>query len=237
MVKLSPQGQTRWERFYKDTDNFWHRLVWSQIDTRANLYVTGDADSSGSIDFCTMKMDSSGNTIWVREYNSPDNLRDEPLYVVPDNLGNVYVAGWSVYEERGEYKAATLVKYDSLGVQLWASRYGSGDTTCELGYGYYSDPDGVSPPPAFCPLTVGDSGTAYLTGDVLSRSESRPAFVVKYDSVGSRVWLKRRYSSQGNACSGAIVQLDKRGGMFFIGAVPSLSDDNWDLYVVKYRGR
>jgi hypothetical protein len=58
VVKLSPDGSVQWQRIYKDTGDSWEQLRWSDVDERANIYLTGNVvpRDTGTIDFCTMEM-------------------------------------------------------------------------------------------------------------------------------------------------------------------------------------
>jgi len=125
VARLSREGRVMWERIVNEATDRYRRLRWSQVDGKGNVYLTGEVVSalSGSRDFCTMKMDSAGNTLWVKKYDGPEKPDDVPYFLRVDR-GNVLVSGWSIYRARGENRAITLVKYDSLGNQLWASQYG-----------------------------------------------------------------------------------------------------------------
>jgi hypothetical protein len=231
IVKLSPGGQVLWQRDYKDTDSTWEQPVWSQVDESGNLYVTGivanrawQAQSS----FCTVKMDSLGDARWTREYNAPENLRDEPRFLLFDR-GSIYVAGWSVYKEAGEDKAIALVKYDSSGNNLWVSRYGSADTIADLGYEFISDDW-----PGFCSITVGDSGCVYATG--IGVSDHEFGVLLKYDPRGNLVWVKR-HGGPKEWWAGATVVLDRKGALYDVGVNRLAGEHGLSIYVLKYRTR
>jgi len=233
IVKLSARGQVQWEKIYKETGNKWEQLKWSQVDKQGNIYLTGWVISAttGNEDFCTMKIDPSGNVLWTREYNAPDNSdRDAAYYLLLDR-GYVYVAGRSVFvlEVEGETPKIVLVKYDSLGNQLWFRKYPGADTTCDLGYYDIFDL------PSFCSMNVDESGNVYLAGSAYYHdAPSWYAVILKYDSLGNQIWVKK-YFDPDRSYHGAIIGLDNRGAMYAIGTAAQAGQ--YDLYVMKYRGR
>lgn len=234
IVRLSPQGQVQWEKVYKETGNLFEALRWSQVDEQENIYLTGiDIPSAvRNAVFCTMKIDSSGNILWVKEYDEPQSERDEPEYLLLDR-GSTYVAGRSIFDLQvgGELPAMTLVKYDSLGNEMWARRYASGDTSCEPG-----SLEDIFDGPPFCSINAGDAGNVYLAGTAfVTRSGSGAhAVALKHDSLGERVWV-RTYARQGWSCHGAIVEVDDMGAVYSIGTEGQAGQ--CDIFVVKYRGR
>ncbi len=230
IAKLSPAGAVQWERVYKDTGTAYEGLWWSQVDEAANIHLTGSVVSATSRTdaFCTMKIDSSGNVLWVREYNSPENLQDVAQHVLL-HQGQVYVAGWSVFVEKGEYTMMTLVKYDSLGNELWVRQYAGGDTCCMLGYRDYD----TRPP--FRPMSADSEGNVYLTGGAYyDRIPACYAVTLKYDSLGNRAWV-RKYAEQERSWHGGQVEPSRAGALHVIGVAARKGE--WDIFALKYRGR
>jgi hypothetical protein len=89
------------------------------IDSHGNIYIAGysDATPNGRYDAASAKIDSAGSIIWKNFYDNQGNY-DVAHGITFDNNGNTYVAGVSGIST-GE--AVFIVKYDSLGNQLWAS--------------------------------------------------------------------------------------------------------------------
>jgi hypothetical protein len=230
VVKLSSEGVVQWQRIYKDTGDKWEQLRWSDVDEAGNICLSGlvAAGDSGVIDFCTMKMDSSGNTLWTQKYNGPAGLRDEPQYLMLHG-GSVYVAGWSEVVTTGGAEAVTLVKYDSLGSELWVSRYGNTDTTCELGYGQ----DGLDLLPRFRSMNIDEMGNVYLAGAGSSQGNYF-GFALKYDPMGNLLWEWKFPDQAGEAWTGVLVNISTSGAVYGIGLV-SEGEGNLGVYVAKRR--
>src|SRR5438094_538680 len=83
------------------------------IDGSGNVYVIGEA-----FGIVVFKYNTYGSLFWYRRYGAGT---DTPAKIVLDAAGNIYETGYSVGNGTG-YDYAT-VKYDSTGVQQWASRY------------------------------------------------------------------------------------------------------------------
>jgi hypothetical protein len=66
------------------------------LDNQGNVYVTGRfASASSAYDFATVKYDADGNERWVKPFNGPANLNDEPAAIAVSPSGDVYVTGFS----------------------------------------------------------------------------------------------------------------------------------------------
>ncbi len=213
VVKLSSEDVVQWQSIYKDTGDSWEQWRWSDVDEKGNIYIAGliAPRDTGTIDFCTMKMDSSGNTLWTQKYNGPDGLRDEPQFLMLDS-GSVYVAGWSEEVTTGGAHAVTLVKYDSLGSELWVSRYGGAGMPRELGY----DAGGLILIPTFCSMTLDEVGNVYLTGSGSSQG-NHFGFALKYDPLGSLIWEWKLPDQQEESWTGVLVNISRSGAVYGVG--------------------
>jgi uncharacterized delta-60 repeat protein len=66
------------------------------LDTFGNVLVTGRSQGCGTYeDIATVAYDSSGNEIWVARYSSLGNGPEGGHAIATDQLGNVYVTGYS----------------------------------------------------------------------------------------------------------------------------------------------
>ena len=224
VARLSSAGQVLWERTFRDTGNLYEWMRWSEVDANAAIYFTGETESA----FCTTKVDSLGNTRWTSEYVGPEGLRGQPRFLMLDK-GCVYVAGWSMHRKIGANQATVLVKYDSLGDQLWASRFGSeGDSDADVGY---EDLNGY---PNFCSILADDSGNAYLTGYCLPGMDA-VGILLQYDAQGNLFWV-RELSSLEEPWFGATVAIDSAGSLYETGIHVRYSGDA-EIFVAKFRGR
>jgi len=94
VIKYDPNGNELWVRHYNSPENYHDSAASLAVDDSGNVYVTGGSLGIYS-DFATIKYDSDGNKIWVRRYSGSVRDLDSAKKLVLDDLGNVYVAGYS----------------------------------------------------------------------------------------------------------------------------------------------
>jgi hypothetical protein len=162
--------------------------------------------NSGSEDSFVVKYDSSGTPLWARRLSGTSTDRAHSVSV--DSSGNVIVVGFyaasttlSIFDANGTTVSFTLsssggsdsfvVKYDPNGTPLWARRMGGTDNDVAWSVSvdssqniivvgsYQSNPLNIfAANGSTVSFTLGNSGGA----DV---------FVVKYDSSGTPLWVRR----------------------------------------------
>src|SRR5207253_11025758 len=121
-IKYNSSGVQQWAKRYNGPANSDDVAYAIAIDGSGNVYVTGSSLGSGTgLDYATVKYNSAGTQLWASRYNGPANIDDVALSIAVDCARNVYVTGGSTGSGSG-FDYAT-VKYNSSGVQQWASRY------------------------------------------------------------------------------------------------------------------
>lgn len=131
-IKVNTSGEVQWvERYNGPAGNGWDRGQSLTLDKDGNVYVTGpSANQPGNapyFDWATIKYSCSGIEQWVRRYDGYGG-DDWAFDIKVDQQKNVYVAGFSM----GPLPPPslwtddpTIVKYDSLGNEIWVARYRS----------------------------------------------------------------------------------------------------------------
>jgi alpha-tubulin suppressor-like RCC1 family protein len=155
-------------------------------------------ESSGSgtvIDYATIKYNSSGDSVWVKRYNSLGNSYDGANSIAVDTSGNVYVTGYNTVSGI-QYDYATI-KYNSSGDSVWVKRYNG------LGNSY----DGANS------IAVDTSGNVYVTGYNTVSGIQYDYATLKYNSSGDSLWVKR-YKGPVNSSNDAFsIALDGSGNV------------------------
>ena len=122
-IKYNTNGKQQWVQRYNGpgNNNDWAMAI--AMDTKGNVYITGDSVNhlNSTVDFATIKYNSTGKQQWVRRYDGPRNGEDLARAIALDNKGNVYVTGES-HGSFGTYEYATI-KYNTAGVRQWIQRY------------------------------------------------------------------------------------------------------------------
>ena len=185
--------------------------------------------NSGSNDSFVVKYDSSGTPLWVRRIGGAGS--DTAFSVSTDSSENIVVAGQyasnplSIFAADGNSvfafsnpgtNNAFVVKYDPSGTPLWARKIGG-----------YNGSDGCNS------VTTDSSGNVIVTGNYtsiplsifaangatesfsLTNSGSNDAFIVKYDSSGTPLWVRRLGGTSSDI--GNSVMTDSTGNIIVTG--------------------
>ena len=217
--------------------------------------------SSGSADAFIVKYDTSGTALWATRIGGI-NADDQGFGITTDATG-VYVTGYftgtaTIYNTPGNVSTvsnlvssgvqdAFIVKYDTSGTALWATRIGGINT--DIGFGITTDATGV-----YVTGYFGGIATIYNTpGNVstvsnLVSSGNVDAFIVKYDTSGTALWATRIGGI--NADGGYGITTDATGVYvtgFFSGTVTIYNtpgnvstaftltgSGSYDAFIVKY---
>ncbi len=239
--KLDRNGNLVWAQRYGDIDR--DRGFGITTDNAGNVYATGhfqgtvDFDpgagvknltSSGGTDAFISKLDSSGNLIWVKQYEGGGS--SNPYEIKLDGAGNIYTtgqfngtidldpgAGTAESTALGSYWGDIWVsKLDSAGNFVWKQEiHGVGNEHPQR-------------------MTVDSAGNTYLTGAFFGTLDVSPnanapdftangvdSFLVKLDSSGNHVWSQQISQGSGDYAYG--VAVDSTGNVYINGGIDSNS--------------
>ena len=207
VVKLGASGTYVWARQFRKSE-----LELITVDASGNVYLTGyfrvtaDFDpgagtanltSAGNTDVFVVKLDATGTYVWARQFGGTSGDYSEGVAV--DASGNTYVTG--SFQGTADFdpgagtanltsagaSGAFVVKLDASGTYVWVRQFGGSDG---------GNVEGV---------VVDTSGNTYLTGYFFGTADFDPgagtanltsagwpdAFVVKLDTSGTYVWVRR----------------------------------------------
>ncbi len=185
-----------------------------KIDASGNVYVTGKSQGTTSdYDYATIKYSTAGALMWVTRYNGPGNSADESYSIALDGTNNVYVTGKS-YGGATTMQDITTVKYNTLGVQQWASRFNGSSGTNDEGKA----------------ITVDSASNVYVTGYSTNPTTADDYQTIKYNTLGVQQW-EIKYTNSGSAGSqdaAASIFADNSGNVYVAGM------SALDYAVVKY---
>ena len=216
-IKYNSSGVQQWAARYNSPGNYWDSAVAIALDSSGNVYVTGWSYGPGTdSDYATTKYNSAGIQQWVARYNGPGNYYDSAVAIAVDTSGNVYVTGYS-YSGAGINDDYATIKYNSIGIQQWVTRYN-------------------------CPVNLVDranaialdsSGNIYVTGYSDDGSGSYyynyDYVTIKYNNSGVQQWLARYNGPSGSGGDKAnAIAIDKSGNVYVTG------ESNYDYATIKY---
>ena len=180
----------------------WESATGIATDSSGNVYVTGRTGSvdiikgdvgldgntsAGGFDLFVVKYNASGTKQWTKQFGSLKN--DYAKGIATDSSGNVYVAGSTggVMEVRICPPKCGLnifvVKYNSSGTRQWTRQIGTKDKGGSV--------TGIATDSLENVYVTGYAKGNFDTGFGTDSTSYDSAFLVKYDSSGTKRWTKR----------------------------------------------
>jgi uncharacterized delta-60 repeat protein len=183
-INYSSAGATQWLKEYSGTGDNSDVVNAMTTDASGNSYMAGYTYSSNNKrDMCVAKINSIGDTVWVRTMNGTLNSDDEATAVVVDALGNVFMTGYTKDTITGsDYCTA---KYNSAGTLLWFLKYN------------FATANGNDRAIA---MAITSNGDVIVTGQSDSDPTTNTNYdieTVKYSSTGFLQWTQR-FNGAGN---------------------------------------
>lgn len=190
-------------KFTADGTPIWAAAVNTQIsatgsgvavDGENNILVTGQDVITGQEYVMVSKYNSSGQKLWGTNHLGSGSVGTG---IRVDSQNNVYVCGTfsgtsitfgsTTLSNANFALRGFVVKYNTSGQPLWASRVGG------RAYRLAVQPDGTT---YTCGFFLGSSGNFDST--TLTALGSQDGFITKHDSLGQLVWVKQAGSGSGD---------------------------------------
>ncbi len=161
------------------------------VDKYGNIYVAGktkgsmDGQNLGENDGYIIKIDSLSNTIWTKQFGTPQN--DDVQWSAIDEKGCVYITGITPGSMEGKNKGKEdifVVKYSPDGNKVWTRQFGTDST--DMAQGIYAD----------------KMGGIYIAGGTMGilgekSFGSMDGFIMKIDENGEKVYVSQ-FGTSGN---------------------------------------
>lgn len=218
LIKYDSLGTQKWVRRFRGDwyNNYLKDMV---LDKSGNIYVTGNYFKLGiGMVGMTIKYTPNGDSLWSRGYNY-NSFSNDLLSIAVDSIGNVCVTG-SAYDNVNNNTTLITLKYDSLGVLLWAKSY-QNNTTSFTDYGS-------------C-IGVDKYNNIYVTGYTAvgpDNVSNRDYLTIRYKPNGDTSWV-RKYNGPGNNFDTPYkLTIDRQGNVFVTGA--SYGGGLADYFTISY---
>jgi uncharacterized delta-60 repeat protein len=215
-IKYLPDGTQAWVVTYDFNDSY-DKAAAIDVDDQGNVYVTGGSYNQSSMDYATIKYNTSGQLIWAKRYDGPDGGNDEASSIAVDDNGNVFVTGYSNSNAGGpDY---LTIKYNGQGNTVWTKRYNGNSSS----YGDYA-----------VKVKLDTTGDIYVTGYAYYGTGRYHDFTtIKYDNAsGNQDWLMS-YGYNGLYDYTNALYVDMSGSVYAAGSV-MFAANNTNMGVVKY---
>ncbi len=151
--------------FYNGTGNNQDIPYAITTDTANNIFVTGssrNADTLGSEDIFTMKIDPTAFLVWERRYNGTGRGFDYGTSIDVDKRGNVFVGGTT--DKHDFHQQYGLLKYGPAGDLKWLEEYSRIEYSEDFIYTTICD----------------NSGSIYVTGISFDSTSDYDIATIKY---------------------------------------------------------
>lgn len=217
IIKINPNGVQEWVKYYSGTVNGNYNPSSIAIDTSGDVIVAISAPTlAASTDIIVIKYNSSGNVVWIQQYNGTSNGMDYPKKIVSIPSRDIYVGGWT--ENGSNYTDMLVLKYSSSGVKLWEAKYN----------GVYNDYDFLED------MFVDQWGNVYISGTIENPNGKNNFATIKYNTSGTQQWVAYYQNSFKNSSEVTTIAMDNLGNIFVTG-IEYDSLDNADIITVMYR--
>jgi len=213
VIKLNAAGDTLWTRTHNGLNNSEDEANDIAVDALGNVYVTGYANNdSTNEDFVTLKYSSSGQLLWIANYNDPFGDDDKANSIALDGSGNVYVTGTTTKSSDKTNEDFRTIKYNSNGVQQWATAFaGPGGGTDRA-----------------LKIVVDGSGNPIITGRS-DNSQDDDWVTIKYNTnTGNTIWTNYLDYSKNDRPES--MTIDASGNVYVTGRA---RDVNYDVATRK----
>ena len=229
VLKYAPNGALLWVFAYDGGVSGNDLPTAMLVDSVGNVYVAGQTwwreGSAANYDALVLKLDASGNLLWVSHYGGTPGGRDGFVALTLDSTGNLYATGFSDTDniDYNSNDDLLLTSYNAAtGTLRWVARYSATAISYEQANALAIDPVGnlyvagitqasTSVPPAFTVFKYSANGEVPQT--------------VKYDPNGNLLWAQ---TLSGASSAGRRLALDSRGDVYVLCSVQG------DYTVLKY---
>jgi hypothetical protein len=197
-------------KFYGDGTQLWTNQIGSNswdsakavsIGSDGSIYIAGDANSSvdgqaylGSSDAFITKLSPNGVKLWTKQIGT-SNV-DQASGLASGSDGSIYITGYTEGSINGAtttgFSDAFLMKLSSEGTQLWKAQLGSNSWDSAKA------------------ISISSDGSIYIAGDANGSVDgqaylgSSDAFLVKYNSSGTKLWTKQIGTSNADKATGIV---------------------------------
>ena len=205
LIKTNSNGDSLWTKTYGGSNTDYGRFVLQTPD--GGYIIAGGTASFGNTngDIYLIKTDSVGDTLWTKTYDINNGIGTYCMQ--PTNDGGYIISG------RSGFYIAYMIKVNSNGIPIWTKNYNIGQV--QMGLNSVQQ-------------TI-DGG--YILSGSISPNLANNVFLIKTDSIGDTLWIKK-YGGSGDNEGNSLIQA-RDGGYIICGLTNNFGGGNYDVYLIK----
>lgn len=213
LVKTDFKGDTSWIKKFGVPNK--HSIVVDVQETTDGYIMTGHSNGYGGGNYnpFLIKTDLSGNTLWSKQYLTPN-----PIYSyvrsLTQTLDGGYILVGNIKDTIGAPLDGYVIKTNASGDTLWTQRYDVGLVD------YFNDVEQTS-----------DGGYVYVGGTNGLGAGGLDIYVVKTNSNGDTLWTNTYGGS--NTENAHSIKETADGGYFITGVTNSFGQPFYVSYILK----
>ncbi|MBD3298778.1 MAG: hypothetical protein GF341_08995, partial [candidate division Zixibacteria bacterium] len=139
-LKYGPNGDTLWIHRYDGDGDSMDVGYDLELDAFGNVYVGGRTWNGTDFDYIVLKINTEGDTSWVRQYDGSGHGYDHIYALELDPAGNIYVTGYSTGD--GTDTDFVTLGYDPAGNLIHELRFNGPGNGPDGGRDMHCDTDG-----------------------------------------------------------------------------------------------
>lgn len=113
VARYRGNGDFHWSYIYQSPTKGFDQAKGIKINNNFEIYVSGYSNvSATSDDYLTVRLDTTGNEVWIKRFDGPASKSDQMSSMQIDDFGNIFVLGSSV--GNGTLKDYSTIKYCQL---------------------------------------------------------------------------------------------------------------------------
>lgn len=199
-IKYNWYGIEQWVKRYDfvNLDDLPSAIV---ADNLGGVMVTGSSKSSTTnADYTTIKYDISGNQTAILRHSMHPSGLDKATSMIKDYTGNIYITGG---EYINGYRDIKTIKLNSNLAVQWVQTY-----------------DGEGLDDLANSIDLDDNGYVYVSGYTTKANGGKEILLLKYQSSGTQVWVRKQSASDGsNNAEAKKIAVDYNGNVYLTGEI------------------
>jgi hypothetical protein len=214
-IKYDTSGNEVWVRKYNGNLNLHDEGLDISVSKSGDVYCLGYVNGPAvNRDAILLKYNTSGALQWTKQINGLSNNDDIGKVIKLDSKENIVII-CKIMDSVG-VNPVLITKYDSLGNQIWSTKYFSQFALGGIAYDFSFD----------------DLDNIYFTGTIATNGWG-DLIVCKYDSSGNFIWDSFFNGIANENDWGSAVDLDSGGNIYVVGTSTCGPPCMYDFVTIK----